>query len=209
MVVLDSLYLTALWEGTARPLKKLNLLNYEVAVGGVCHNSHWTLIVIYIKEHRAVFLDPFGARQDQIKHCQDITRGLLRRYIPALPRWSCTTLPHPRQRDGSSCGVFICKLAERILSGELPHYRVDPEGVAALRKEILTTLLQATDNLKNRCHVCGINWENVSLDEDEEGDIHWIQCDGCDKWFHSTCVGNPPVDVDYYCFLCLSLPPPN
>lgn len=38
---------------------------------------------------------------------------------------------------------------------------------------------------------------------DDNSDISWIQCDGCDSWFHIACLGLPTVPSDtWLCYFC-------
>ncbi|KAI4827338.1 hypothetical protein KUCAC02_030740 [Chaenocephalus aceratus] len=80
------------------------LLPHDVALGGnpqrffekvgpfqtrcgswtVCHNGHWTLIIMYLKERRSLFVDPFEATDAQIDKCKDVT-GLQSRYCLGKP----------------------------------------------------------------------------------------------------------------------------
>ncbi|KAI4804868.1 hypothetical protein KUCAC02_026479 [Chaenocephalus aceratus] len=36
-------------------------------------HGHWTLIIMYLKERRSLFVDPFGATDAQIDRCKDVT----------------------------------------------------------------------------------------------------------------------------------------
>ncbi|CAK6970437.1 uncharacterized protein LOC117534630 isoform X4 [Scomber scombrus] len=53
---------------------QLDLSKHDVAAGAVCHNRHWTLIIMYLKERRSLFGDPFGATDQQLQHCKTVTR---------------------------------------------------------------------------------------------------------------------------------------
>ncbi|XDV21750.1 hypothetical protein PO909_026774 [Leuciscus waleckii] len=56
--------------------------------------------------------------------------------------WTCETVPHPKQRDSSSCGVYALKFAECILRQQPIDFSSDEESVNNLRKHIAVTLLQ-------------------------------------------------------------------
>ncbi|KAF3838817.1 hypothetical protein F7725_010585 [Dissostichus mawsoni] len=34
---------------------------------------------------------------------------MVRKKCPAIGRWACATVAHPKQQDSASCGVFVCK----------------------------------------------------------------------------------------------------
>ncbi|CAK6974785.1 uncharacterized protein LOC120559688 [Scomber scombrus] len=74
--IVDAYTMTAVWQETHRHFRRLDLSKHDVAAGAVCHNRHWTLIIMYIKERRSLFVDPFGATEQQIRHCKTVTRKL-------------------------------------------------------------------------------------------------------------------------------------
>ncbi|XP_049457538.1 uncharacterized protein LOC125904267 isoform X2 [Epinephelus fuscoguttatus] len=176
---LDSYAMTAVWQGKQRGLKRL-ALDRDVAAGAVCHEGHWTLIIMYLKEMRSLYLDPYCATQQQIERCKHVTRALVRQKCPAIGRWTCATLAHPRQQDTTSCGVFVCKLAEQILLAQQIDYAVDQEGVAMLRMDMAKALLANTDDLSQLCRACGEESSGAEMDE-------WIECTTCCLWYHSVC----------------------
>ncbi|XP_071060860.1 uncharacterized protein [Pseudochaenichthys georgianus] len=169
-LTLDSYLMTSLWEGTHKgSLRSLDLLKYDVAVGAVCSHGHWTLIIMYLKERRSLFVDPFGATDAQIQKCKDVTRALVRKKCPKIGRWACATVAHPKQQDSLACGVFVCKLAEQILSGQNIDYAVDQKGVAMLRLDMSMSLVTNSDDLSQLCRACG------ELSSGAEGDIDtWV-----------------------------------
>ncbi|KAL7383539.1 hypothetical protein ABVT39_012776 [Epinephelus coioides] len=156
----DLLYLAP-----GKELESQLALDRDVAAGAVCHEGHWTLIIMYLKEMRSLYLDPFGATQQQIERCKHVTRALVRQKCPAIGRWACATLAHPRQQDTTSCGVFVCKLAEQILLAQQIDYAVDQEGVAMLRMEMAKALLANTDDLSQLCRACGEESSGAEMDE--------------------------------------------
>ncbi|KAL7396473.1 hypothetical protein ABVT39_006364 [Epinephelus coioides] len=156
----DLLYLAP-----GKELESQLALDRDVAAGAVCHEGHWTLIIMYLKEMRSLYLDPFGATQQQIERCKHVTRALIRQKCPAIGRWACATLAHPRQQDTTSCGVFVCKLAEQILLAQQIDYVVDQEGVAMLRMDMAKALLANTDDLSQLCRACGEESSGAEMDE--------------------------------------------
>ncbi|KAK0142966.1 hypothetical protein N1851_018923 [Merluccius polli] len=115
--------MSAIWKGTFKGLKKLEPQVYDVLVGAVCSENHWTLVVsdiqfipmtnnaMFPKEKRCLYLDPFGAKPEGIQKCIDITRAFMRQRGIHQSRWSGATLPHPVQNDMTSCGVIVCKVS--------------------------------------------------------------------------------------------------
>ncbi|XP_053577493.1 uncharacterized protein LOC128666751 isoform X2 [Bombina bombina] len=80
-------------------------------IGAVLDSHHWTLMVIYPLQKKAVYLNSIGEKEHQMKNCENVTRMFLRRKEINVSKIQCTTLSHPNQQDGVSCGVFVCKVA--------------------------------------------------------------------------------------------------
>ncbi|KAI4793166.1 hypothetical protein KUCAC02_032894, partial [Chaenocephalus aceratus] len=175
--IFDSYLMTSLWQGTHKGgLRKLDLTKHEVAAGAVCDGAHWTLIIMYLNENRSLFLDPFGATEKQLSRCKDLTRSLVRNKRPSVGRWACTTITHPIQQDSTSCGVFICKLAEQILLKKKVQYPVDLEGVASMRFQMAMALVKNSDALSQLCRACGEF--NSGPKGDQWNDVVTVQTQG-------------------------------
>ncbi|KAK7158514.1 hypothetical protein R3I94_004975 [Phoxinus phoxinus] len=71
--------------------------------------------VMIPKEQRVLYLDPLGERQPDLKRCQEVTRSFMNEKGIHVSTWACDTLPHPHQKDSSSCGAFVLKFAECML----------------------------------------------------------------------------------------------
>ncbi|KAJ8346636.1 hypothetical protein SKAU_G00280370 [Synaphobranchus kaupii] len=94
---------------------EIDPLLYKIILGIVNDHNHWTLTVMFPSEKRALFLDPFGESATDIQRCQEATRAFMRKKGCNVSRWACSSVPHSRQTDGTSCGVFALKFAECIL----------------------------------------------------------------------------------------------
>ncbi|KAG9276104.1 uncharacterized protein LOC111196589 [Astyanax mexicanus] len=129
-----------------------------------------------------------------------ITRAFMRSKGCNVSRWTCGTVPHPLQRDSTSCGVFVCKFAEGMLEGEHFPFLNTEDAVRKIRKEIAVKLLQESEDLSDVCRFCGETTSHHAVETDLPS--KWIACDGCDKWFHQSCVGNPPEEEEFFCQLC-------
>ncbi|KAI7811493.1 putative sentrin-specific protease-like, partial [Triplophysa rosa] len=106
-------------------------------------------------------------------------------------RWSCDTLPHPKQQDGTSCGVFALKFAECVLREETIVFRNTPEGVEELRKAIAVTLLQnSVFKSSEKCGFCLCVFAKFQ-----------IACDCCSRWYHQSCV-QWTSKVNFLCPAC-------
>ncbi|KAI4801528.1 hypothetical protein KUCAC02_019422 [Chaenocephalus aceratus] len=195
-LTLDSYLMTSLWEGTHKGyLRSLDLLKYDVAVGAVCSHGHWTLIIMYLKERRSLFVDPFGATDAQIQKCKNsIGPQKVSENREMGMRNRCSP-----QTTGLIGMRGVC-MQEQILSGQNIDYPVDQKGVAMLRLDMSMSLVTNSDDLSQLCRACG---ELSSL---AEGDIDtWIECTTCNMWYHIGCVGlSSPTEDEYFCPSCKS-----
>nr|XP_057926985.1 uncharacterized protein LOC131128292 isoform X2 [Doryrhamphus excisus] len=90
--------------------------------------------------------------------------------------------------------VCYLKFAQCILEDQPLTLDTSKGAVNNMREEIAKTLLRETESHKNLCHHCG---------SEETDDMLWIGCDNCSRWYHHSCLGQPPLDADYLCPLCL------
>ncbi|CAL8235395.1 unnamed protein product [Arctogadus glacialis] len=139
--------MTAIWDGTSRGMRKLDVMEWDVLIGAVCKDGHWTLVAMYPKG-RAVFIDPFGATAAKIQKCKDSTRAFMRKKMGNLSRWLCATIPHPRQHDLTSCGVIVCKIAELLLRGDQMEFDVTEEGINSIRTQMGSKLVEDSGRLR-------------------------------------------------------------
>ncbi|XP_076124270.1 sentrin-specific protease 2-like [Alosa pseudoharengus] len=149
---------------------------YDILIGPVCDRHHWTLVVMYPKEKRALYLDPLGETPGKIKKCQDVTRSFMRHKNLHFSRWACSTVDHPRQPDATSCGAFVCKFAQLLLRGEMLHFRTDQVAVTQLRREIACTLVTDSEDLENLCRLCGNECQSPGREDVEKRD-DWVRID--------------------------------
>lgn len=101
--------------------------------------GHWCLIVIDIKGHRIRAYDSLGIdRRREMQLLFDflhVHAGKSHKTIHTN-QWALLNLPRsfPRQKDGVSCGVFLCMYAEAIAT----HIKPDDseQNVLSMRKKI-------------------------------------------------------------------------
>ncbi|XP_041843701.1 uncharacterized protein LOC121641551 [Melanotaenia boesemani] len=192
--VIDSFAMTAIWQGKSSRIK-IKPLDYHILLGIINQNHHWILAAIYPHEKRSLLMGPLGESKQNIKRCLERTRAFLRNKGCNVSRWTCDTVEHPFQTDGTSCGVFSLKFAEKILQNERIHFSATQQAINRYRMEIAVTLLLQTDDLNDLCFYCGT--------KEHETDIDWIQCDICLRWFHQTCVGSPSPQETFVCPACV------
>ncbi|XP_034095213.1 uncharacterized protein LOC117561740 isoform X2 [Gymnodraco acuticeps] len=190
--VIDSYAMTAIWKHKFGRIR-VDPMAHTVIVGIVNENHHWMLVVMCPHEKKTLFLDPLGEGKGKTKVCLQSTRAFMWMKGCKVSGWTCSTLPHNRQQDSTSCGVLALKFAENILLGEAIEFETSQKAVHELRLDIATSLLRESDDLSRLCFYCGME------EQDEE---HWICCDICQRWYHHQCVQRPPVDKPYLCPGC-------
>ncbi|XP_028301308.1 uncharacterized protein LOC114462571 [Gouania willdenowi] len=157
-------------------LSKINFNNYEQLLSFVNVGSiHWKLLYI-VPAIASVFLVDPAASSSEEADSEDAAKRVseyfkMRRICYSKEdwgtvKWRGSTMHHPVQRDGSSCGVIVTMMARAVMEAfpALP-VTVCPSG-----------------HPKRRWLVRG-------------GHLHFrysvlqLQCDSCDRWFHEQCLG--------------------
>ncbi|XP_034051120.1 uncharacterized protein LOC117532014 [Thalassophryne amazonica] len=113
--LIDTFAMTAIWKKKTGRIR-IDPMAHKVIVGIVNENNHWMLVVMY--PHKALFVDPLGETNEKIKTCLESTRAFMRKKGCSVSRWTCSTLPHSTQQDGTSSGVLALKFAQKILQGD-------------------------------------------------------------------------------------------
>ncbi|XP_062340564.1 uncharacterized protein LOC134038918 [Osmerus eperlanus] len=78
--LVDPFQMTAMWQRSYRGLTKLDPMAYDVLIGPVSDKHHWTLVVIYPKQKRVIYMDPLGETTDHINKCRNITRQVINQW---------------------------------------------------------------------------------------------------------------------------------
>lgn len=167
-------------------------------MGVINEHHHWTIAVIYPSQKKTIFLDPLGESPTKLRKCLEVTRAFMRSKGCKVSRWTCDPVPHPRQLDGTSCGVFVCKFAEMILEDQPIIFSSNTKSINLIRKKMAISLLRNSEDLTELCYFCGEDIDPTDPSVTSE----WIACDVCDRWYHQTCVGNPPAEQYFYCSGC-------
>ncbi|KAK7879085.1 hypothetical protein WMY93_034134 [Mugilogobius chulae] len=176
-MVLDSMALSEVWQGRSQHLKRMDVSKEVRAVGAICAQNHWTLVIMYVQDKRVVYVDPFGASAAQVKRCEQIT-STCPKEVPSHKRLGLRDRGPPKQQDPTSCGVFVCKLAELLLEEKELVYPVDEAGVSRMRLQIARTLLDNTEDLSEICSNCGFRCtggtDDANIIDDGPEEDEWV-----------------------------------
>ncbi|KAF4103622.1 hypothetical protein G5714_016505 [Onychostoma macrolepis] len=195
--VIDSFEMTKMWNGKACLMKRTDLKKYGLLLGSVNEAHHWTLLLIYPHQGRIVYMNSLGEGSKKLVHCCKAVRDFMDHKGFRGTTWKCLKLPHSLQTDGNSCGVFVCKFAEAILTGGNLNFPCGPDNIAVMRKDIGQRLLNESEDLSDLCLACGNEYPYTEDKLDT-----WIECDSCSGWYHWDCMSRPSIEAVFICPGC-------
>ncbi|XP_048854583.1 uncharacterized protein LOC125722465 [Brienomyrus brachyistius] len=113
---------TSLFTGKFRTLMKMKFPVVEKWACPVNVGAHWILVVVDIPLKKIILMDPFGNEASYERRILRNWRNFMKQRGDDESRatWTVATLQHNKQRDGSSCGVFILKLPPSPAATDLP-----------------------------------------------------------------------------------------
>ncbi|XP_052818197.1 uncharacterized protein LOC128244220 [Mya arenaria] len=127
---IDSINMTSIFEGDQEStgfLNKIPLHQYDALIGAVNENQvHWVLMIVVPDAKCLVYINPMCEPRSKCDKYRNRWTAFLRersrRHIgqDALTHdgWEVQTVPHDKQTDGSSCGVYVIRFADLYFSGE-------------------------------------------------------------------------------------------
>nr|XP_043882388.1 uncharacterized protein LOC122769683 isoform X2 [Solea senegalensis] len=176
-------------------LSKIDFDKYKAIVSFVnISDTHWKFLYINAAETSVYLVDPARSTTEQAD--SDDAANRLREYFKMRRtchgksdwvnvKWTGDVLQHPFQRDGSSCGVIVVKMAKAVMEA-FPNrasmtFGTAPGRMAEERKKLAVKILQASDT---SCAMCAA----VKPPLPGPAFTNWIQCDTCCRWFHVECL---------------------
>nr|XP_026691884.1 uncharacterized protein LOC100185158 isoform X2 [Ciona intestinalis] len=149
---------------------------------------HWVLLVIDIKQHKLLYLDPNQSddnnrNKDMYKAKSVIEKSLMNKFNFSLSSIA-TNSNKTSQNDNFNCGVYICMYALWLTKG---MNLIQPNKPHLYRRQIFNTIIgHCSLSVENKdiCKVCQFDVkDNISTA------LEWVQCFACKQWYHSRCVG--------------------
>jgi hypothetical protein len=118
-----------------------NLLQARSIYFPICHNSHWTMLVVYPGNKQIEYLDSFNHKGHGYT---DIVRKWLafelgETYVEE--EWQVCTGRSPRQDNAQDCGVFAIMNAFARMRNGCPRSQFTQDDIPGLRRQIAATLL--------------------------------------------------------------------
>nr|XP_047140424.1 uncharacterized protein LOC105847994 [Hydra vulgaris] len=99
-----------------RPLDEL--FQIDTIICCMVSNDHWTLTIIKPKEKNIYHINPLGEQVASVKKQELKWNTYLKQRYGVSENFQILTLPHAKQSDSISCGVFCLKFAENIVNNE-------------------------------------------------------------------------------------------
>nr|XP_022287307.1 uncharacterized protein LOC111100026 isoform X5 [Crassostrea virginica] len=152
---------------------------------------HWVLIVIDCRSSTIYVLDPLGETSKLLKSVLGNWRNYLKssKYNTSLAEspWAVQTLPHVKQQDSNSCGIFCLMFAEKMLHGNDLVFPCNNAVVASFRRKVVSLIIQNQDLtvLMGLCRIC----RQSQRHRERQEEINWVGCDECGQfWCHFLCL---------------------
>lgn len=200
IVYIDTYKTQRIFNGSMSPelrhyfqLEKTYLLIRHVA------GNHWCLIAINMATKEFTYFDPLIKATENVTKVVGIMKTVLKTLHISSNNWNVRYYDHPLQRDGFNCGVYVLTFAENIIKKQFNFYCCnEPEDQRVLFKKLI---LKKSDNMFNRCLICGQTSLNVTA--------QWVQCNLCTRWYMEQCLAKLNIDTSginpdatYTCPIC-------
>ncbi|XP_038566543.1 uncharacterized protein LOC119897068 [Micropterus salmoides] len=180
-------------------LPKVNFENYEAVLSFVLvNNNHWNFLYINAKTSTVFLMDP-APMSSELEDSKRAAKRIheyfrMRRTCHSKTdwvdvKWKGGVMCHPVQKDGSSCGVIVVKMANAVMEAFplMPDVRFETSKthMTRERRDLALQLLEASVFDEHSC--CAMC---AALRPPGSGPpiTDWVQCDGCERWFHAQCV---------------------
>ncbi|NXO30975.1 SENP2 protease, partial [Cisticola juncidis] len=133
-------------KGVKKWTKGVDIFQHDIILVPIHLRTHWTLLVVDLREKTIKYFDSLGQRGDHI--CKTILKYLEeesreRRSIELTAfEWtlhSMGTQEIPQQNNGHDCGVFVCKFAD-FISRDKPII-FTPEHMPYFRRKMVWEIM--------------------------------------------------------------------
>lgn len=175
--------------------------------------QHFNLVIVNCRDKTFSLIDPMLSDPPVESYYQNFL-NFVGRHNTKYPKnlmptdWTIKNIKHPLQHDVWNCGVFILNFAEQYAKTKEINAEIDPSNY---RTQLQHIILRKSVSMKDKCVLCG----NVSLsksNENDDGKLLWVQCDGCSRWTHLDC-SHASEDIlkddslRFFCIICMANTP--
>ncbi|XP_062583252.1 uncharacterized protein LOC134245018 [Saccostrea cucullata] len=155
MFCITSSVATAIFEGRTEHfqgyMSDVKFSDFDIILAAINENyGHWTLLVIYPSEKRLLYINSLGESKRNLTNIGEKWRKYIlgRRSVGVSELshegWKVETTKHTKQYDSNSCGVYVVKFAELVISDMALSFSCRPDNLSQIRQGIGNQLLQAT-----------------------------------------------------------------
>ncbi|XP_056007375.1 uncharacterized protein LOC125672780 isoform X2 [Ostrea edulis] len=152
---------------------------------------HWVLIMISCIEKRLTVLDPLGESKMTMQCILSTWKNFLRiskkNTSLSCGNWYVNTIPHTKQQDSSSCGIFCLMFVEKLLEEEALFFNTCSDAITAFRVKVASRIIENQDDetLHSLCRIC----QKTDSMKGKLRYIDWVGCDDCGLfWCHFSCM---------------------
>jgi F-box/leucine-rich repeat protein 10/11 len=132
-----------------------------------------------------------GFSPSRIRSHSDGAAALARPVIPGLrPNTSSSTLP-PVTWDGEDAKYSGNETTRAMSDGHNKNMKPLSHSTSGLVVGVVPETKEedadSDDSSQASCAAC--NLVRISINGEDQGEVTWINCDGCKRWFHIVCAG--------------------
>ncbi|XP_076116760.1 uncharacterized protein LOC143084237 [Mytilus galloprovincialis] len=129
-------------------LHQYDFKEFDTIIGAVHENdNHWTLMVILLQQQIILYFNPMGelflSEQKLLQNWFFFLkeRSKLGLVDIATTQWNIGSLLHSKQEDDISCGLYVLKMAENVLSGTTLEFDMSQKDLNDFRMYVGKCLL--------------------------------------------------------------------
>ncbi|XP_056007382.1 uncharacterized protein LOC125672780 isoform X3 [Ostrea edulis] len=142
-------------------------------------------------EKRLTVLDPLGESKMTMQCILSTWKNFLRiskkNTSLSCGNWYVNTIPHTKQQDSSSCGIFCLMFVEKLLEEEALFFNTCSDAITAFRVKVASRIIENQDDetLHSLCRIC----QKTDSMKGKLRYIDWVGCDDCGLfWCHFSCM---------------------
>ncbi|XP_057300365.1 uncharacterized protein LOC130631220 isoform X2 [Hydractinia symbiolongicarpus] len=183
--------MSLIFDEPASKMKQRDITKYDQIIGCRCSGYHWTLSVVIPSASTIIYFNPLGELPEEIVMVEQQWNSYLAAKYQIEDNFNVEIVPHARQKDSISCGVYCLKFAEcLILEKQEVPITLTTSSVTTYREEIVKKLLEEGGQERwcnSVCRVCG-KAEGPKV-QGKPTDA-WVCCDTClpARWYHQQCL---------------------
>ncbi|XP_057314207.1 uncharacterized protein LOC130655467 [Hydractinia symbiolongicarpus] len=106
---------------TSKMKQRGDISKYDLIVGCRCNGYHWTFSVVIPSAATIIYFNPMGELSKELVQVIQQWNSYLSANYGVAETFRVEIVPHARQQDSVSCGIFCVKPAECLILSILQH----------------------------------------------------------------------------------------